>query len=497
MLFTDRILNPLMASMTENSERNALCIKEKYYTYAQLSARIIAIRTVIREVGERHVGLVNNDDLDTYASIFALWMEGKCYIPLHPGQPLGRNDDIIAQVGITTVLDSSEETRYHACHVILTKSVPNLSETVCTPPMVCGDEEFAYILFTSGSTGKPKGVPISRGNLAAFVDSVEDLGIRLNNEDRCLQMFDLTFDLSVQSYLLPLLSGACLYTVSYDQIKYQAVFELIDDNDLTMALMVPSVIHCLRPYYDEICDKSMRYCLFCGEALLKDDAVAWAECVPNAQIWNVYGPTEDTIYCTAYRMDTEENIKQMNGAVCIGKAMKNDLANVFDENGNICEAQQKGELCLAGEQLTSGYWHNDEKNHETFFFSTDGTRWYRTGDICLRDPDGDILYYGRKDSQIKVQGYRVELSEIECVARDHYEGKKAVIAVPVYDKQGNCQIQLAVEGVQEDKQMLMEHLKKFLPAYMIPTEVVYFGKFPQNANNKIDRKEIAKEILNR
>lgn len=359
--------------------------------------------------------------------------------------------------------------------------------------IIHNDDQLAYVLFTSGSTGRPKGVPISINNVAAFLRAFFNTGISLSTDDRCLQMFDLTFDLSVGSYLPPLFCGACVYTVKPGKVKWQEAFRLIDEYHITEALMVPSVIHYLRPYLDEMDAPQMRYSLFCGEALSADDTEQWRHTLPDAEIWNVYGPTENTIYCTLYRIPDAE-MKQYNNIVCIGKAMSGTETMIADEKGKRLDAGEKGELCLAGEQLTDGYWHNSEKTEEAFF-KVSGTRWYRTGDICAEDNDGDIIYYGRKDSQVKIQGYRIELSEIESIARKFYNGDIAVVAVPVEDKNRNTSIHLAIEDEDKGKDKdLLEFLREYLPSYMIPSKVYYMSRFPQNANNKIDRKKI-KDII--
>jgi D-alanine--poly(phosphoribitol) ligase subunit 1 len=247
MEFEKNITLPLLRSLTANETNNALCIEGRFYTYRELATAIAKIRRELHKVAETHIGLVANNDLETYASIFALWLEGKCYVPLHPGQPLQRCMDIIGQVGIHVVLDSSEATRYHEQNVMMTAQWKATTQS-WMPPNPARMKKRRTSSSHRAAQARPKGVPISRGNLAAFVDSFYQLGFRLNASDRCLQMFDLTFDLSVQSYLLPLLNGACAYTVDPTMIKYQAVFELLDEYHLTFALMVPSVIHYLRPY---------------------------------------------------------------------------------------------------------------------------------------------------------------------------------------------------------------------------------------------------------
>ena len=493
MNFNNIVLEPLLFSLTQRHHCNAYCIKEEFFTYERLAQEVAKIRTLLAHVSDKNVGLVANDDIYTYASIYALWLEGKAYVPLHPGQPLERCLDIIQQVGMTVVLDSSRNTRYNDIPVVNT-SLEAPRDYVIEAPKAAEESDLAYILFTSGSTGRPKGVQIMRSNVAAFVDAFHSLGFIATPEDRCLQMFDLTFDMSVQSYLIPILGGACTYTVSYERIKYQAVFELLDDHRLTMASLVPSVIHYLRPYMDEIDQPEMRYCFFAGEALPTDDTREWSKCIPNAQIWNLYGPTENTIYCTAYLYKRDEQNKETNGTLSIGFAMKGTEVIFVDDDTKLLPNNTKGEMCLAGPCLTKGYWNDEEKNKQAFF-EHDGKRFYRTGDVCAIDDEGDIGYYGRKDSQIKIQGFRIELGEIEHVARSFYNEEFAVVALPLYDGDNNCFIHLVIEtATLNDEEGLMNHFKKLLPHYMIPAKVHAVAKFPLNISNKIDRKQLLERI---
>lgn len=490
LTFNEIILCPLLKVISTYGNQNAFFINEQFHTYNEFGERISCIRKEIESICEDIVGLVANDDLETYASIFALWMEGKCYVPLHPEQPIERCEDIIEQVGMRYILDSSRETRYQNKSVIMTKAINSYRVADMELPVECNDKSLAYILFTSGSTGRPKGVTISRSNIAHFIHAFWELGYQLDENDRCLQMFDLTFDLSVQSYLTPLLVGACVFTVPLTKLKYGSIFELIDEQDLTFALMVPSIIHHLRPYMDEINAPFMRYSLFCGEALPTEITREWSRCIPNARIDNVYGPTENTIYCTCYTYNRESDNKECNGVLCIGKAMKNTKAIIINESGQNVPAGEKGELCLSGAQLTPGYWNNQEKNIEMFFIK-DGIRYYRTGDLCSMDETGDIMYHGRMDFQVKIQGYRIELGEIEHHARSFMNGKNAV-AVAFQSPIGNMEIALFLENNNVNLNELNIYLRSKMPVYMIPSKLIIVDTFPLNMNGKIDRNQLKK-----
>ena len=206
--FQNRVIGPILSMIGQFPGKNAFCIRETFCTYSQFGQCISRIRPVIKDLSrdDRHIGLVANDDIETYASIFALWLEGKAYVPLHPNQPLDRCEEIIKQININTVLDSGETTRFLKNNVIRTSDLA-YEKDLLTNDVDAGDGDLAYVLFTSGSTGTPKGVTLSRKNVGAFMDSFWDSGITITEDDRCLQCFDLTFDVSVQCFVAPLTRG--------------------------------------------------------------------------------------------------------------------------------------------------------------------------------------------------------------------------------------------------------------------------------------------------
>ena len=350
--------------------------------------------------------------------------------------------------------------------------------------------------FTSGSTGKPKGVPIMRSNVGAFLNSFINAGFSINHLDRCLQCFDLTFDVSVQSFLVPLVKGACVYTIPHNQIKYSYVYGLLEDHKLTFSVMAPSMLRYLRPYYSEIKAKDMRYCILTAEASPVNLVQEWSKCIPNSEIFNFYGPTEATIYCTFYKFKKDEVNKHLNGMLSIGKVMNGFKAIIIDEGNNLLSSNQKGELCIAGGQLTPGYWKNPDKATESFFnLKYDGMvrRFYKTGDLCFFDDEGDIMFSGRLDYQVKIQGYRIELSEIEYHAREHLKGDNST-AIVFENKMGNDEIALFVENESIDLNLILKYLKSKMPYYMVPTKIIPIKKLPLNTNGKIDR-SILKNIV--
>jgi len=487
--FYNQVLNPVLSCIEKYGDRNAFCIDERFYTYETFGGLISGILEALdnREFHNQKVGLVINDDLETYASIFALWLIGKCYVPLHPNWPLDRCLDICEQVELDLILDSSDNTRYDSIRVLKTKGLVGV-QIPSNAIQGVEEEELAYILFTSGSTGKPKGVQLMRKNVAAFMDSFWQTGIVINEEDKCLQAFDLSFDVSVQSYLVALTRGACVYTIPHGQVKYVYASGLIEDHGITFGAMAPSMLRYLQPYFGEMDATSLKACILTAEACPVNLMEDWYHCATNTEIFDFYGPTEATIYCTYYKLTRNGENKSLNGIISIGKPLANCVGLILDEHGNELPAGEKGELCIAGDQVTKGYWNNPKKNESSFFFKEvngERMRFYHTGDLCYKDEDGDIMYSGRLDHQAKIQGFRVELGEIEYHAREYL--KKNVVCIAFDNDKALTEIAMFIESSEFDSEELLAYMRTKMPAYMIPTRLFFVPVFPLNSNDKTDK----------
>lgn len=497
------MLSQIKKAIETFPERNSFFIGEKFYSYRDLGKAISKIKTRIEEkvsTEEKLIGFLEYDDFETYASAVSILFTKYAFVPLNPENPLDRNSSILDQAEIKTILSSKidekilELCREKGINFINTKEIPEAAYNISIPDEK-GDD-LAYLLFTSGSTGIPKGVPLTRKNLYSFMDAFFALGYKITEEDRVIQMFDMTFDLSLMSYLAPLCKGACVYTVPPGGIKYNMVYTLLEEQEITVALMVPSIIAFLRPYFEEMNFEKMRYSLFCGEALYQDVVLEWSKCVPNALVQNVYGPTEATIFCLTYDIQKEPGKnKSYNGIVCIGKPMMNMGAIVVDENLKPVSKGEKGELCLTGSQMTPGYWKNPGKNKEAFFDIEENgeiKRYYRTGDIAFLDDNDDFMFGGRLDHQVKIQGFRVELSEIEHYVRGFTKISNIACIASDNVGAGNIKLYLFVENYEGNTEDISNYLMTKVPKYMIPYSIQSLPVFPLNINGKIDRKALLK-----
>jgi amino acid adenylation domain-containing protein len=497
-LMQTSILARFIAHSTHRGDSPALFVEGQSHTYRELAGLSAAIGTVLQRRGVRRgdrIGFVVDSTIHTYASILGILSCGACYVPLNADNPVARNLDILDDAGIRVLLYADEEeagraltrsadTKYEAIKTLEISALAAPLQAVSQAP-----DDLCYLLFTSGSTGKPKGVPIYYRNLTAFLDMVLESGrYDFTRHDRFLQMFELTFDLSVFSFLVPLSVGASFYPLPRKGITYLEVADVLETHKISVALMVPSVVNYLKPYFGEIRLPGMRYSLFCGEALYHDTLSAWSACVPSAKIENLYGPTEATIFCLRYEWERgEPSHPQGKGIVPIGVPVEGVEAFIHTEDG----AQDAGELCLVGDQVTSAYWNNPAKTEEAFGTNEAGQRFYRTGDLCKRDQAGNVLYLGRIDSQVKIDGHRIELEEIEFHARAFGDDRQ--VAAVVNTSAAGHFIVLFLEGDEVDTPRLSEHLQKQLPLYMMPREIVTVGLFPLNSNGKIDRQALMRE----
>lgn len=488
-------LKNICDSCIKYSERNAFSINDTFYTYNEFKNYVASYGINLRKIlgnDELLVGVLTHNDIETYAILFALIFSGYGFVPLNPKNPVERNNSIVGQADIKHIFSSVS---YEEYGTINTKNIPVSENTINLPEI--DEEKVLCILFTSGSTGIPKGVPYTKRNIDSTLDAFFHLGYNLNEEDKFLQMFEFSFDMSLLSYLPALCIGACVYTVPEDEIKYLAAYKVMDKYNITFAAMVPSTLVFLRPYFYDIKLEKVKYSLLGGEPFYVDIAKEWSECLPNALVVNISGPTETTMACMGYNLsrDFSKN-KSLNDVLAFGKPWKNTTAIVVDENNKVVPVGVEGELCFEGDNVMKGYWKMSEINNNVFFrknINGNEVIFYKTGDMAKLDEEGDFYSCGRKDFQYKIQGYKVEIGEIEKHVRDFT--KLVNVAAVVYSNNSDVlEIHLYLEKYKGDKDDVIKYLKKKVPSYMLPSGITILNAFPTNMNGKIDRKKLI-EIL--
>jgi amino acid adenylation domain-containing protein len=479
------------------SGNRAFCINGKDYTYNQFFKFIAGSNLLLQqnEVGQGGViGVVCYDSIETYAAIFAIWFSGNCFVPINPKHPLERNMQVIENTNIQFVFSGA--TNIETIFSVENSSVLDNSGLQSDKDLLLADvpdNHNLYILTTSGSTGLPKFVPISIGNVEAYCEGFFMLFPELKANDCFLQTYDLTSDAAFTGYLLPLLVGACVYTIPDNQFKFLGIAKLISNKQITWVKLTPSVLTYLNPYISKLDLNHIRHVVFGGEALNLELIQRWQPVFANAGISNLYGPTETTISATVYRFSEIGNAKSQNGIISIGKPFPRVECVIIDKLNNIIEGEAKGELCLGGGQTMAGYLNPDYNSFLTFKFKTVCKKYYRTGDIVKRDNEGFLFFYGRLDDQLKINGYRINILEVENAIASLTKGNK--VAVVAHNIKGLARIVAFVESTEIELSALTELLYRKLPPQMIPKKIIAVSEFPLTSSGKIDKIKLRNDYI--
>jgi amino acid adenylation domain-containing protein len=526
------LISGFFRSLLANPGSPCLELGEQSLSYEQLwnyAGRITACLRDILDPSEKVVAVLADRSIGAYGGILGVLGSGRGYVPLNPKFPLERTLVMLRASGCKTLVVGQE------CAAALESLLPRLHEGLDKPltliipdsgwepaskllsphrvisarqlslskiadprdPIVDGSDT-AYLLFTSGSTGVPKGVAVSQSNAVAYMEyAAKRFG--MHGGDRCSQNFDLTFDLSVHDLFTCWDGGAtlCPYT---EQTLTPAT--LVDEKELTCWFSVPSVamfaskLGLLEPG----AFPTLRWSLFCGEALSSSLAAAWQRAANNSILENLYGPTEATIAITYYRWDSATSPTECaRGLVPIGWPFDGQQVCAVNEDLAPVLPGDSGELCLGGSQVTRGYLNDPEKTAKSFvrLKHTGDQVWYRTGDLVRQDERGCLFYLGRRDFQVKVNGYRVELQEIDLVLREAARTELAV-AIPWPLSEGSASGIVGVLSGSDPAQdeQIIAACETRLPRYMVPNRIYHFPQIPLNVNGKIDRGKITEMLAN-
>jgi amino acid adenylation domain-containing protein len=521
------LVRGFLGSLERFPDRMALVVEGQAVTYVNLYRTASKIANAIVGCDEESsplVAVLAHRSLTAYASVLGSLLAGKGYVPLNPKLPVERTRKMLHSSQCRTLVvgkDASAELKclLQGLEQKLTILLPDAEHTpglsasfpqhrfLCSQDMTAvrsftsdgpGTETaLAYLLFTSGSTGEPKGVPVTQANVRAYLDYVCDR-YDVNERDRFSQMFDLTFDLSAHDMFVCWERGACLFCLPEGSVMAPAKF--IRDHELTMWFSVPSVVGVLNKMrlIQPGCFPSLRCSLFCGEPLPAAYAQFWQSAAANSVLENLYGPTESTIAISHYRWRNSESPEEcLNEVVPIGRVFAGERYLVVDHEDRAVPAGASGELCLAGPQVTTGYWHRETETHARFGRLPGGgdATWYRTGDVVMEDHKGGLHYLGRLDHQLKIRGHRVELQEIEAVLRVAC-GAEQVVTLPSRARYGAAEGVVAfVSGVEGlDHARALDYCRRFLPSYMVPQKLYELQEMPRTINGKIDRLALADQL---
>ncbi len=493
---TDKCIHQLFEEQVSRIPEAAAVVFEGHtLTYRELNLRANSLARYLKRLGvipDSLVGVWMERSLDTIVSLLAVLKAGAGYVPLDPSFPRDRLEFMVEDSQLVVLLTqeklaSNFPLQTSARVVCVDSDWPEIARE-STDDFLSGakSKNLAYVIYTSGSTGKPKGVQIEHRAVVNFLKSMHNVP-GLTERDKFLSVTTLSFDIAGLEIYGPLTIGGQVILASrataLDGVSLRA---LLEESQATVMQATPATWRLLL-------ETGWRGLpglrIFCGgEALPRELANKLLE--TGAEVWNLYGPTETTIWSTAAKVEPG------NDHPNIGRPIANTYVYLLDGRGRPVPISVPGEIYIGGDGLARGYLNRPELTQERFvsdpFRNQPGARMYRTGDMGRFRPDGTIQCLGRVDHQVKIRGFRIELGEIEA-ALGKVPGISQAVVVARQDGSGEHRLVayvIAQLGSHADAGMLRSHLAMHLPEYMVPSIFVSLESFPLTPNGKVDRKAL-------
>lgn len=512
-------LNQLLQRAAEAApEHEAVRFRGRSLTYGELERASNGIAGALLDGGVRkgdRVALYLPKSLEAIAAVYGCLKAGAVYVPIDPATPVLRAGMIARDCTVRAVVTTSEraapllaEVREHRPALILLVGegpgvpelgIPSLTfaaatadENASDPGIPVIDTDLAYFLYTSGSTGVPKGAMLTHRHALTFIEWCASR-IGTSPGDRFSNHAPLHFDLSVFDLYVAAYGGATVVIVPQEVAYFGAdLARFILEEEITVWYSVPSALMLLaRAVGGSQTLASLRAVVFAGEVYPTKHLRALRAVVPQATLWNLYGPTETNV-CTYYRVD---QLPEDDRPIPIGRACENTEVFALRNDGSVAGVGEEGELYVRGSAVMKGYWGRPEHTAEVLVqnpLSSVPELVYRTGDLVKLAPGGDYEFLGRRDHQVKSRGYRVELGEVEAALHTH-PGlvDAAAVAVP-HEEWGNVIVAYVVptDDVSLTDVEVKRHVAARLPRYMVPTHVQVLPDLPRTSTGKIDRQRL-------
>lgn len=428
------------------------------------------------------VGVMIDRSVEMIVALLAVVWAGGVYVPIDPDYPLERVRQMLEDSAAPWLI--TEEQRLNrwttGAKAVAIQQLLQQSITPLPRPVEISGRDLLYVIYTSGSSGRPKGVMIEHRNVVNFIFAIEKtLGVSAQHSFLCNTT--ISFDIFVLESLLPLALGAKVVLSSADeQREPRALLRLIVEEKVDVVQMTPSFLRILlrdRQAYPAL-GRLFRL-LVGGEPLPPDLAVELATMLPD-RVFNMYGPTETTVWSTSAPVG--------KGPVTIGRPLHGQWIRLLDEEGHLLPTEAPGQIWIGGSGVGRGYWKLGEHTRERFVEDPflPGARLYRTGDLGVLTANGDLVCLGRKDGQVKIRGNRMELAEVELVARTFPSIRDIAFSVREI-AQETLLFAYVVWSVPGDTQALRDFLMARLPDYMVPSRVLVVDAIPLTPNGKVDR----------
>jgi len=485
-------------------DKTAIKFHDRRLTYRELFERSNQLANLLIENNIKTgdiVAMALDRSPEMIISLLAILKSGAAYVPLDPEYPKDRVEFMLEDSSAKILLTSKKYKNHFksaATELLIEDALEKLvNYPIGEPKVNINSADLAYVLYTSGSTGKPKGVQIRHYNLVNFLMSMQkEPG--MNSEDKILAVTTISFDIAGLELYLPLICGAKLILSNSDTSKDgRLLLDLVKDEKITFMQATP---YTWRMMLEAGWKNHLPIKILCGGEALPKDLVSKLT-VRSSALWNMYGPTETTIWSTLKLITSDDDIT-------IGRPIANTQVYILDEYFNNLTDGSVGEIFIAGDGVAKGYLNRPELTAEKFidniFSENPGEKMYRTGDLGKFKENGEIQCLGRIDHQVKVRGYRIELEEIEHALVNQPDIKEAVV-IAREDNPGDprlvAYIVLSSDAESSDLKTQtftwQQALMAVLPEYMVPDDFVQMTAIPITPNGKTDRKSLPKPDYSR
>ncbi|NER31401.1 MAG: amino acid adenylation domain-containing protein [Symploca sp. SIO1C4] len=492
------------AQEKKTPEAVAVEFEGQQLTYQQLNSRANQLAHHLQKLGvtpEVLVGICLERSLDLVVALLAILKAGGAYVPLDPFYPQERLAYMLEDAEVQVVLTQQQWVAHLQEHVIKHESTHLLcldrdSELIAkennnNPASGVKPENLAYLIYTSGSTGKPKGVQIPHQSVVNFLTSMSQRP-GLTAKDIMLAVTSISFDIAGLELYLPLMVGARVVVASREVATFGPLLaKLIKNSGATIMQATPATWYLLLAAGWE--GKPRLKILCGGEALSPELAKKLQQ--KASSLWNMYGPTETTIWSTLYQVSSQSNLcrPSQDAPELIGRPIANTQIYILDYHLQPVPIGVTGELYIGGAGLARGYRNRPQLNQQKFITSpVDKSKLYKTGDLARYLPDGNIEFLGRIDNQVKIRGFRIELGEIEAALAKHPQVWESVV-VARQEQPGDKRLVAYIVPQHEQKLATDElccFLKQKLPYYMVPSAFVLLEALPLTPNGKINRRAL-------
>jgi amino acid adenylation domain-containing protein/non-ribosomal peptide synthase protein (TIGR01720 family) len=496
----DKCIHQLFEEQVEKTpDAVAVVFEGQHLTYKELNERANQLANYLQKLGvspDVLVGICIERSLEMLIGILGILKAGGAYIPLDPSYPQQRLAFMLQDAQLSILITNQNLVATlppHQAQIVCLDSdwdkisqhsLDNLTNKTST-------KNLAYVIYTSGSTGQPKGVQITHGSLVNFLSSMRQTP-GLNLEDIFLSVTTLSFDIAALEIYLPLIVGARVVIVSRE-VATDGI-RLLKELILSQATVMQATPATWRMLLAAGWEGSQQLKILCGGEAL-DSNLAHQLLERSKQVWNLYGPTETTIWSSVHKV---ENTKQsrIQSIISIGRPIANTEFYILDQNQQLVPVGVPGELHIGGAGLARGYLNRPELTQEKFitnpFSCKPDARLYKTGDLARYLPSGELEYIGRIDNQVKIRGFRIELGEIEAAISQHPSVSTNVVVVR-QDESANQNL-VAYVTLYSDQIVTITELRRFLesklPNYMVPTAIVVLEALPLTPNGKVDRRAL-------